>query len=104
MAGAAFSSTINRRPDGMRAIARAHRRFGTTACLPTLITDTREQMRTAIAAARSIGGRDGVLGLHLEGPVHQSATPGVHRPIGSAHRLRATWTNCAASPAPAGHW
>ena len=42
--------------DGMRAIARAHRRFGTTACLPTLITDTREQMRTAIAAARSIGG------------------------------------------------
>src|SRR5215469_2789695 len=26
--------------DGMRAIARAHRRFGTTACLPTLITDT----------------------------------------------------------------
>jgi N-acetylglucosamine-6-phosphate deacetylase len=28
--------------DGMRAIARAHRRFGTTACLPTLITDTRE--------------------------------------------------------------
>ena len=54
--------------DGMRAIARAHRRFGTTACLPTLITDTREQVRTAIAAARSIGGRDGVLGLHLEGP------------------------------------
>jgi len=27
--------------DGMRAIARAHRRFGTTACLPTLITDAR---------------------------------------------------------------
>src|SRR5262245_66229813 len=24
---------------GMRAIARAHRRYGTTACLPTLITD-----------------------------------------------------------------
>src|ERR1044072_5968302 len=28
--------------DGMRAIARAHRRFGTTACLPTFISDTRE--------------------------------------------------------------
>src|SRR6478752_1227190 len=54
--------------DGMRAIARAHRRYGTTACLPTLITDTREQVRAAIAAARSIAGRDGVLGLHLEGP------------------------------------
>ena len=64
----------------MRAIARAHRRFGTTACLPTLITDTREQMRTAIAAARSIGGRDGVLGLHLEGPFISPRRPGVHRP------------------------
>ena len=32
--------------DGMRAIARAHRRFGTTACLPTLITDLRPQMLT----------------------------------------------------------
>jgi N-acetylglucosamine-6-phosphate deacetylase len=52
--------------EGMRAIARAHRRFGTTACLPTLITDTREQMRSAIAAARSVSGRDGILGLDHE--------------------------------------
>jgi N-acetylglucosamine-6-phosphate deacetylase len=66
--------------DGMRAIARAHRRFGTTACLPTLITDTREQMRTAIAAARSVSGRDGVLGLHLEGPFISPKRPGIHRP------------------------
>lgn len=66
--------------DGMSAIARVHRRYGTTACLPTLITDTREQMRTAIAAARSIGGRDGVLGLHLEGPFISPLRPGVHRP------------------------
>jgi N-acetylglucosamine-6-phosphate deacetylase len=66
--------------DGMRAIAWAHRRFGTTACLPTLITDTREQMRTAIAAARSVGGRDGILGLHLEGPFISPRRPGIHRP------------------------
>jgi len=66
--------------DGMRAIARAHRRYGTTACLPTLITDTREHVRTAVAAARSIGGRDGVLGLHLEGPFISPRRPGVHRP------------------------
>ncbi|HUL87820.1 MAG TPA: N-acetylglucosamine-6-phosphate deacetylase [Pseudolabrys sp.] len=65
--------------DGMRAIARAHRRYGTTACLPTLITDTREQMQTAIAAARSIDSRDGVLGLHLEGPFISPRRPGVHR-------------------------
>ena len=66
--------------EGMRAIARAHRRFGTTACLPTLISDTREQVRTAIAAARSIAGRDGILGLHLEGPFISPRRPGVHRP------------------------
>jgi N-acetylglucosamine-6-phosphate deacetylase len=66
--------------DGMRAIARAHRRFGTTACLPTLISDTREQMRAAIAAARSAAGRDGILGLHLEGPFISPQRPGVHRP------------------------
>ena len=65
---------------GMRAIARAHRRYGTTACLPTLITDTREQLRTAIAAARSIAGQDGVLGLHLEGPFISPRRAGVHRP------------------------
>ena len=66
--------------DGMRAIARAHRRYGTTACLPTLITDTREKTRSAIAAARSVAGRDGVLGLHLEGPFISPRRPGVHRP------------------------
>ena len=66
--------------DGMRVIARAHRRFGTTACLPTLITDTREKVRTAIASARSVAGRDGVLGLHLEGPFISPKRPGIHRP------------------------
>lgn len=66
--------------DGMRAIARAHRRFGTTGCLPTLITDKRERMRAAIGAARATAGRDGVLGLHLEGPFISPKRPGVHRP------------------------
>ena len=88
--------------DGMRAIARAHRRYGTTACLPTLITDTREQMRAAIAAARSIAGRDGVLGLHLEGPFISPRRPGVHRPDRIAQAsMPAIWRNCANSPAPA---
>jgi N-acetylglucosamine-6-phosphate deacetylase len=67
-------------PDGMRAIARAHRRYGTTACLPTWITDTREQMRSVIAAARSAAGCNGVLGLHLEGPFISPQRPGVHHP------------------------
>ena len=66
--------------DGMRTIARAHRRYGTTACLPTLISDTREQIRNAIAAGRAAVGKDGVLGLHLEGPFISPQRPGVHRP------------------------
>jgi N-acetylglucosamine-6-phosphate deacetylase len=65
--------------DTMQAIARAHRRFGTTACLPTMITDTREQMRLAIAAARRAAGSGGVLGVHLEGPFISPARPGIHR-------------------------
>src|SRR6476620_2688077 len=65
--------------DGMRAIARAHRRFGTTGRLPPLITDTRERLQSAIAAARSVSGRDGVIGLHLEGPFISPKRPGVHR-------------------------
>jgi N-acetylglucosamine-6-phosphate deacetylase len=65
--------------DGMRVIAAAHCRHGTTAILPTLITDTRGQMIVAIEAAREAAGRGGVLGLHLEGPFISPARPGIHR-------------------------
>lgn len=64
--------------EAMRDIARAHRRFGATALLPTLITDTREKTRAAIAAARAVAGKEGVLGLHLEGPFINPARAGVH--------------------------
>ena len=66
-------------PQAMRAIARAHRRTGTTACLPTLITDHRSKAVAAIAAAKSAAGSDGILGLHLEGPFISPARPGIHR-------------------------
>ena len=65
-------------PQAMRAIARAHRRTGTTACLPTLITDHRTKAVAAIAAAKSAAGSDGILGLHLEGPFISPARPGIH--------------------------
>ena len=66
--------------DGMRAIARAHRRYGTTACLPTLITDTREQMRTAIAAAARSAAETGFSACTWKGPFISPRRPGVHRP------------------------
>jgi N-acetylglucosamine-6-phosphate deacetylase len=65
--------------EAMRAIARAHRRYGTTSCLPTLISDTPAKAMAAIAAAKLLDGSDGVLGLHLEGPFISRSRPGIHR-------------------------
>jgi N-acetylglucosamine-6-phosphate deacetylase len=66
-------------PDAMRAIARAHRRYGITSCLPTLIGDTRAKATAAIAATKLLAGTDGILGLHLEGPFISRSRPGIHR-------------------------
>ena len=65
--------------EGMLTIARAHRRYGTTSCLPTLITDTPEKMQRAIAAALAAAGQEGIVGLHLEGPFINPSRAGVHR-------------------------
>lgn len=61
-------------------IATAHRRFGVTSFLPTLISDRREKMREAIAAvgAAITQGQASVLGIHLEGPFLNPARKGVH--------------------------
>ncbi|MBS0431443.1 MAG: N-acetylglucosamine-6-phosphate deacetylase [Proteobacteria bacterium] len=61
-------------------IARAHREFGTTGLLPTLISTDSGTMRAAIEAVdRAIGEKvPGVLGIHLEGPFLAAARKGVH--------------------------
>jgi N-acetylglucosamine-6-phosphate deacetylase len=73
--------------DGVRRIAQAHRRFGTTGLLPTLISDDADVMRKAIdAVARAIAQRvPGVLGIHLEGPFLAKQKKGIH----DANKFRA---------------
>ncbi|MDX0978351.1 N-acetylglucosamine-6-phosphate deacetylase [Sinorhizobium medicae] len=67
---------------GIRQICSAHATFGTTALLPTLITDTRAVRTAAIAAGLEAKGAGvpGFLGLHLEGPHLSVARKGAHDP------------------------
>ena len=76
--GALFNAS--RDVDTIRRIGAAHRRFGTTGFLPTLISDdlkvVDEAMRAAGAAIEA--GVPGVLGIHVEGPFLSVARKGVH--------------------------
>lgn len=68
--------------EGIGVIGAAHRRFGTTAFLPTLISD---DLNTVDAAMRAVeqainAGASGVVGIHLEGPFLSAARKGVHDP------------------------
>jgi N-acetylglucosamine-6-phosphate deacetylase len=66
----------------LAAICATHARFGVTALLPTLITDTAETTE-AVLTAGAVAARSGVpgfLGLHLEGPHLSLARKGAHDP------------------------
>lgn len=78
--GVLFNDDPN--PDSIRAIGAAHRRFGTTGFLPTLISDDLDTIRRAIAAVQSAldQGMPGVLGIHIEGPFLNRTRRGVHDP------------------------
>ncbi|MDH6231203.1 N-acetylglucosamine-6-phosphate deacetylase [Mesorhizobium soli] len=66
----------------IRTICEAHAPFGTTALLPTLITDTPELTAEAVAAGAEATQEKvpGFLGLHLEGPHLSLARKGAHDP------------------------
>jgi N-acetylglucosamine-6-phosphate deacetylase len=66
----------------IRQIAAAHRKFGTTGFLPTLISDDLGKMKRAIEAVAAAVKESvpGVLGIHIEGPFLSPARKGVHDP------------------------
>jgi N-acetylglucosamine-6-phosphate deacetylase len=66
-------------PRGIAAIAAAHRRFGTTALLPTLLSDAPEKMRAARKAVEVMAGVDpSIIGIHYEGPFLSRDKAGAH--------------------------
>lgn len=66
--------------DSIRAIGAAHRRFGTTSFLPTLISDDLSVIAKAIDAVRNAmaAGVPGVAGIHIEGPFLNKERKGAH--------------------------
>jgi len=78
----AAGALLNHQPSAqaLQTIAQAHREYGTTAFLPTLMTDTWEQMVNAVAAVAAAVelGVPGILGIHLEGPYLNEGRKGVH--------------------------
>lgn len=73
---------FNDHPDveGVRRIAAAHRRFGTTGLLPTVISDDLTVVAEAIRATDAAidAGVPGVLGRHIEGPFINVGKRGIH--------------------------
>lgn len=73
---------FNAAPDieSIRTIGAAHRRFGTTSFLPTLISDDLDVLARAIAAvdAAIVAGVPGVAGIHIEGPFISETRKGAH--------------------------
>lgn len=66
--------------DTVRAIAEAHYQFGTTALLPTLISDDLDVVERGIIAIEQAisAGVPGIAGIHIEGPFLNVERRGIH--------------------------
>lgn len=67
-------------PEAIAAIGAAHRAYGTTGFLPTLISDDLSVVDQAIRATEQAiaQGVPGVLGVHIEGPFLNPKRKGIH--------------------------
>lgn len=68
-------------PNDIQTILSAHRRYGTTNLLPTVITDDRSTMTQAVQAVNAAMALNvpGILGVHIEGPFFHPQCRGVHK-------------------------
>ena len=66
--------------EAIAAIGAAHRRYGTTGFLPTLISDDLSVVDQALRATEQAiaQGAPGVLGIHIEGPFLSPKRKGIH--------------------------
>lgn len=76
--GALFNADPS--PECIATIGAAHRRFGTTGFLPTLISDDLAVIDRGIGAVETAieRGVPGVLGIHIEGPFLSPRRHGIH--------------------------
>ncbi len=67
---------------GIAAIGAAHAPYGTTAFMPTLISDTPDVIAATLDAmdAAILAGVPGVVGAHIEGPCINVSRKGIHDP------------------------
>ncbi len=69
--------------DGIATMAAAHAVYGTTAMLPTLVSETPDKIGRALDAIdEAIEAKvPGIVGIHVEGPVLNPARKGIHDPV-----------------------
>ncbi len=69
--------------DGIATMAAAHAVYGTTAMLPTLVSETPDKIARALDAIdEAIEAKvPGIVGIHVEGPVLNPARKGIHDPV-----------------------